>query len=252
MKLRRQNIRGKPYKDLVVTTSWDDGQKIDLKLAELLTKYGIKGTFYITKYLHEPFPLEKQDAIEIDREHEIGAHTLNHVELTNIPISEAKREIEGSKAYLEELVGHDIKMFCYPWGRYNGDIKRIVKDAGFIGARTCNHGDFGMPSDPYEWQITLHASNGSPRTTFRIWRKNHISIRSLIDWEIRAKLLFDLALEKGGIYHLWGHGSEFEAKNERDKLEKVLGYISNRDRVMYLTNGEVLEMLYENQHKNVK
>lgn len=243
MKLRRQNKREKAYKDLVVTTSWDDGQKIDLKLAELLTKYGVKGTFYITKSYYDPLPLEKQDVLGIDQKHEIGAHTLNHVDLINIPISEAKREIEGSKAYIEELVDHDIKMFCYPWGRYNDNIKKIVKDAGFIGARTCNHGDFGMPSDPYEWQITLHASNGSPRTTFRIWRKNRISIRAPIDWEIRAKLLFDLALEKGGIFHLWGHGSEFEAKNEWDKLEKVLRYISNKEGVKYATNGEVLEGL---------
>lgn len=237
MKTLAQN-KGKKHKDLIVTTSWDDGQKIDLKLAELLTKYNVKGTFYITKSYRNP--LEKRDVIKIDIEHEIGAHTLNHIDLTKVFISEAKREIEESKAYIEEMVGHDVDMFCYPLGRYNEEIKKIVKEAGFIGARTCNHGNFGMPDDPYKWQITLHASNGSPLMTFRIWRINRLSTRSLIDWEIRAKELFDLALECGGVYHLWGHGSEFEKKDEWDKLERVFGYLSSRGGVRYMTNGEIL------------
>ena len=247
MKPHRQNKGEKSYKNLVVTTSWDDGQKTDLKLSKLLRKYGIKGTFYITPSYRDP--LEKQDVIEIDKGHEIGAHTLNHVDLTAIPISEAKREIEGSKEYIEELIGHEIKMFCYPYGRYNEDIKRVLKDAGFIGARTCNHGDFSMLNDPYEWQITLHASNGSPRMTFTIWRINHLSVRSLIDWEIRANELFDLALEKGGVYHLWGHGYEYEERTEWDKLECVLEYISNRDGVRYMTNGEVMEKQDEEKRR---
>ena len=239
----RANKRKKSYTDLVVTTSWDDGQKIDLKLAELLMRYGIKGTFYITKSYQ--YPLKKDEVLKIAEKHEIGAHTLNHIALTKVPISGAKREIEKSKAYVEEIVCHDIDMFCYPFGRYNNKIKKIVESAGFVGARTCNHGDFGMPKDPYEWQITLHASNGSPRMTFKIWRNNRISVRSLIDWEIRAKELFDLALEKGGVYHLWGHGYEYEKRNEWDKLERVFKYISNREGVKYMTNGEVVEELYE-------
>ena len=243
MKTVAQNKGTKEFKDLVVTTSWDDGQKIDLKLAELLTKYNVKGTFYITKSYRDP--LEKRDVIKIDIEHEIGAHTLNHIDLTKVFISEAKREIKESKAYIEEMVGHDVDMFCYPLGRYNEEIKRVVKDAGFIGARTCNHCDFDMPNDPYEWQITLHASNGSPRLTFKIWRINHLSIRSLMDWEIRAKQLFDFALKKGGVYHLWGHAWEFEKKNEWDKLERVLKYLSNREEVKYVPNGAVMERINE-------
>lgn len=222
---------------LIVTTSWDDGQKGDIKLAELLTKYGIKGTFYITKSYRDP--LEKLDVAEIDREHEIGAHTLNHVDLTKVSLLEAEREIKGSKAYIEELIGHDIKMFCYPYGRYNKGVQSVVEDAGFIGARTCNHGNFNIPNNPYEWQITLHASNGSPRMTLKIWRKSGISIRSLLDWGIRAKLLFDLALEKGGIYHICGHPWEIDKHHEWPKLEKVLNYLSNKEGVQYITNGEI-------------
>ena len=246
MKPHWQNEREKSYKNLVVTTSWDDGSVSDIKISDLLEKYSLQATFYITKsYRYIERPLTIEEIIELGKKHEIGAHTLTHPDLDKISIESAKDEILGSMEYLENLLDCDVKMFCYPNGRYNGEIKKIVKDAGFIGARTCSHGDFGMPNDPYEWQITLHASKGSPLTTFKIWKTNRLSVKSLMDWEIRAKLLFDLALEKGGIYHLWGHAGEIEEKNDWDKLERVFKYVSNRDGVRYATNGKVLEGLYE-------
>jgi peptidoglycan/xylan/chitin deacetylase (PgdA/CDA1 family) len=224
---------------LIVTTSYDDGSELDLKLAELLDKYGIKGTFYIPKsYLDNP--LQREDIIAIDQKFEIGAHTLNHVDLTAISLEEAKKEIVGSKTYLEDLLGHNISMFCYPKGHYNGNIKRLVRTSGFMAARTCIPGSFNPPEDPYEWPISLAASNSSPRMTLKIWRRSGISIRSLLDWEIRAKLLFDLALKKGGIYHIWGHSWVIEKHRQWFKLERVLSYLSNQEGVLYMTNGEAI------------
>ena len=104
-----------------VTTSWDDGSIFDLKIAELLNKYGVKGTFYIPKVLFA-HPLDKHDILSLDKQFEVGAHTLNHVDLTRASLSEAKMEIEGSKAYLEDLLGHNVPMFCYPSGKFNQDI----------------------------------------------------------------------------------------------------------------------------------
>jgi peptidoglycan/xylan/chitin deacetylase (PgdA/CDA1 family) len=222
---------------VIVTTSWDDGHKYDLIMNKLLNKYNIKGTFYATKqYLK---PLDKNDLKIIDLNHEIGAHTLTHPDLISIPLETATEEIKGSKEYLEQILGHQIPMFCYPYGRYNDTIKQKIKSSGFIAARTCNCGDFSFPKDPYEWQTTLHASNGSPLMAFTIWRKNQIPIKSLFDWEIRAKMLFDHALDTGGIYHMWGHSIEFEKKSEWGKLERVLDYISNRKNVIYATNGQI-------------
>jgi peptidoglycan/xylan/chitin deacetylase (PgdA/CDA1 family) len=227
--------------NLTVTTSWDDGHKLDLRMAGLLTKYGLRGTFYITKYYLEP--LERWDVVELSREHEIGAHTLNHVNLTNVSLLKARDEIAGSKGYLEYLLGHSPVMFCYPYGEYNKSVKQIVRRCGFSGARTCRHGGFGPPRDPHEWQITLHASNGSPLTTLRMWGKCHLSLSSLGDWETRAKLLFDMALERGGVYHLWGHSWEIDKNGEWDKLERVFGYISRVRDVRFMTNGEIFASL---------
>jgi peptidoglycan/xylan/chitin deacetylase (PgdA/CDA1 family) len=229
---------------LIVTTSWDDGSILDLKLGELLTKYGIKGTFYIPRFSKRITPMQKIDLLELSAKHEIGAHTLNHAHLTLIPPSEAKTEIEGSKSYLEDITGKKINMFCYPFGEFNGDTKQIIKAAGFIGARTVRFNGLKNIPDPYEFGITTAASNHQSDESGEIAKYSQaVSIKSLSDWEVKAKILFDLALEEGGIWHLWGHSWEIGDHNDWDKLERVLNYISHRPGVIYTSNGETLDIV---------
>ena len=221
-------------------TSWDDGTITDLKLAELLEKYGIKATFYLPKFIDNS--LQRKDIIAIDQKFEIGAHTLSQPDLTKVSLSEAKKEIKDSKEYLEELLGHSVAMFCYPYGTHNKDVREIARSSGFIAARTAEPGGLDLPKDPYKWHITLFASNNSPLMALKIWWRFHLwKPGALLDWENRAKSLFDLALEKGGIYHIYGHSAEFGRTNEWDKLERMFKYISNRDGVKYMTNGEIFE-----------
>ena len=95
---------------LIVTTSWDDGQRIDLKLAKLLDKYNLKGTFYVTKSYRNP--LTQQDLLYLEKcHHELGAHTLNHVKLTRVSKAMAYRQCIESKIYLEKIIGHKVNMF---------------------------------------------------------------------------------------------------------------------------------------------
>ncbi len=230
---------------LIVTTSWDDGSILDLKLGELLTKYGIKGTFYIPCSSKRITPMQKVDLTALAAGHEIGAHTVSHAHLTLIRPSEAKTEIEGSKIYLEDITGKKIKMFCYPFGEFNGDIKQIVKAAGFIGARTVKFNGLKNIPDPYEFGITTAASNHQSDESGEIARYSQaVSIKSLSDWEIKAKVLFDLAIAEGGIWHLWGHSWEIDDHNDWDKLERVLNYISHRPGVIYASNGETIDTVY--------
>ena len=88
---------------LVVTTSWDDGHSLDMRLADVLDKYGIRGTFYVAKsYMNSR--LTDSEIVELSERHEVGAHTLTHPALPKIPIQEAAKEIRGSKLWLEDLL----------------------------------------------------------------------------------------------------------------------------------------------------
>jgi len=69
---------------------------------------------------------------------DFGAHTLNHLKLTEISDSEAEYQIINSKCNLENILGKQIKSFSYPHGIYNKNIIEIVKYAGFKNAVSCN------------------------------------------------------------------------------------------------------------------
>ena len=223
---------------LIVTTSWDDGSVFDLKIAELLAKYGVRGTFYVPKSLFA-HPLSPGDIREIDKHLEVGSHTLHHVDLTRVPPERAEAEIVGSRAYLEDLLGHPVAMLSYPDGKHSRGVAEMVRRAGFVAARTCVSCGFQTPRDRYRWGVTMLACDGSPLLAARGWLKSPFPLRGLRDWEARARYLWDRALKAGGVYHIYGHAMNLELDNHWDRLERVLAYISGRQGVRYLTNGEL-------------
>jgi len=59
---------------------------------------------------------------------EIGSHTLDHENLTKITSKEKISQICESKKILEQKIAIDIKSFSYPYGRYDDESIKIVKD----------------------------------------------------------------------------------------------------------------------------
>jgi len=225
----------------IVTTSWDDCQQFDEKLSSLLLDFGIKAAFYIAKSWEGR--LVNTDLIrELDKNFEIGAHTISHPTLTSIDLRCAFEEIKNSKEWLEELVNHEIEMFSYPKGKYNNEIVKLVERAGFKGARTLDF-QIALPKNQFRLGVGSQASNGSPLIRLKASLNSKLSLKSLVDWRVNAKLLFDRMLERGGIWHLWGHSWEIEKNREWKTLEDVLAYVSNIKNVAYLTNGQIIKLI---------
>jgi peptidoglycan/xylan/chitin deacetylase (PgdA/CDA1 family) len=68
---------------------------------------------------------------------EVGAHTVTHPDLSSLPASLQRKEIEDSKAHLEHLLNRPVTSFAYPHGmpvNYTTETLAIVRDAGFIRA----------------------------------------------------------------------------------------------------------------------
>lgn len=239
-------------KQVIVTTSWDDGHKLDLRLAKLLRKYNIKGTFYVSpnnREFKKTDLLSDKEIIKLSKDFEIGAHTMTHPRLTKVSFEEAKKEIVDSKRYLEDLTKKEVKSFCYPGGDYNKKIKELVRQAGFIYARTVKQMATKYPKDLFQSDTSIHASPLSIRAVLgeiKYSLKGEIRILPLLftkDWEIMAKRIFDYALRNGGIYHLWGHSWALEKCGQWDKLEMVLDYINNKENIKYVNNSDILRLL---------
>ena len=70
---------------------------------------------------------------------EVGAHTITHPPLSRLSADERRKEIAGSKAFLEEVLGRPVTSFAYPYGDVGGS-RRQVSEAGFHSACTTRAG----------------------------------------------------------------------------------------------------------------
>ncbi len=232
----------------IVTTSWDDGHELDLRLADMLSERGLRGTFYCAPRNRER-PAISSDALRrLAEGFEIGAHSLTHRNLLTLPERRMRSEIADGRSELEQVIGRPVEMFCYPKGRYSPQVRQAVAECGFLGARTTRMFLSGLPRDPYLMPTTIVAR---PYPCY-VWALHCARSRSLDglrvllgsgcggSWRMLADALFDHTLAHGGVWHLWGHSWEIERYGMWDEVRAVLDAVAGRDDVDYLTNAEVV------------
>jgi peptidoglycan/xylan/chitin deacetylase (PgdA/CDA1 family) len=237
-------------KSLQFTTSWDDGTIHDLRLAELLTKYNLPATFYIAQK-HEYGYLREKDIAELGRHFEIGAHTLNHVVLSSANKELVSAEIQGSKSWIEQVTGRHCQMFCFPRGKFLKQHLDVVKNAGFMGARTvelmslrCPALVAGIRLMPTTLQCYPHTYSGYLRNIISRRKlrniRTYLQVASLTSWTSQARSLLSRARRDGGVFHLWGHAWEIERHGLWLQLEEVFRAAAEyRSEAKYVTNGKL-------------
>ena len=114
----------------LIVLTFDDGDKSIYDLAfPVLQKYGYPGVnFMPTGYIDKWGTMMTLNQVK-DLESagwETGGHTINHVNLTTIPIDSARKEIKGNYDYLVE---HGLKHSCFalPAGHSNDSTTAIIK-----------------------------------------------------------------------------------------------------------------------------
>ncbi len=235
----------------IVTTSWDDGHPLDLKLAEMLGKYDIAATFYIPIERVKRGCMNPDEIREIGESFDIGGHTYHHVDLTRVSIKEAGKEIVESKGRLEEITGRESLSFCYPRGRFSDEVINIVEQAGFIGARTVRSLTRGI-KDPFRMGTMVHAADwwfapyikhslaSRDLRLFGFMLKNNLFFKG---WDRIAIETLSFVIKNGGIWHLWGHSWEIDSNNDWGRLEEVLrrvGALSKQ--AIKVNNSQLLRM----------
>lgn len=85
----------------------------------------------------------------IDAGWELAAHTIHHLDLTELDASQLREEVAGSRAMLRREYGVPVDDFCYPAGRFDPTVIAAVKTAGYVGATTEIPG-YASRDKPYE------------------------------------------------------------------------------------------------------
>jgi peptidoglycan/xylan/chitin deacetylase (PgdA/CDA1 family) len=145
--------------DCYMAVSFDDGLKCCLKAAETLEQFGARACFFVcpsivgetdatviqefcaTRLRCPPAEFLNWNDIEelVARGHEIGGHTMQHVNLSSVGIAAAEEEIGATHHTLSARRGVATH-FAWPYGRFE-DFSRTAAHAVFAaGFRSCASG----------------------------------------------------------------------------------------------------------------
>lgn len=222
-----------------ITFSYDDGVTQDIRLIELLNKYGLKSTFNLNSQLlsHRGilsrnglriahYKVHPQDVKEIYAGHEVAAHTLTHPLLTRCEDDKVIRQVEQDRLNLSELVGYEVVGMAYPGGGVNNDERvadLIKKNTGIRYSRTI------VTTNSFDPQDDLYRFNP---TAF------HLDFETLMQL---GREFLALKPDTPKLFYIWGHSYEMDyGADYWVKLEEFFKLISNKEDIFYGTNREVL------------
>jgi peptidoglycan/xylan/chitin deacetylase (PgdA/CDA1 family) len=135
-----------PPKPIVI--SFDDGYRPQFTFAlPTLRKHGWAGVLNLKAAGSELY--ESNVKAMIAAGWELAAHTIHHLDLTELGPEELKEEVAGSRKILQEEFNVPVNNFCYPAGKFDETVIKAVEEAGYTGATTEISG-FAEKEKPYE------------------------------------------------------------------------------------------------------
>jgi peptidoglycan/xylan/chitin deacetylase (PgdA/CDA1 family) len=112
---------------------------------------------------------------------EIGAHTVTHPILAEIPLGHARHEMDASRARLERITGAPVRLFAYPNGSprrdYFAEHAALARQLGFDAAVSTAWGAAGPGDDLYQiprftpwdradWRFGLRLAHNTMRSGY--------------------------------------------------------------------------------------
>ena len=224
-------------KKKAITFSYDDGVTQDIRLIELLNKYGLKCTFNLNSELLSKnniltrngqrishYKIHKEDVKCIYEGHEVAVHTLTHPNLTKCNDNEVIRQVETDRLKLSELVGYEIVGMAYPCGNNDDRVADNIKNnTGVKYSRTISSNNcFDVQKNLYRFNPTVY----------------HLEFEKMMQL---GREFIELKPEIPKVFYIWGHSFEMDyGVDYWVKLEEFFKLISNKDDIFYGTNKEVL------------
>ncbi|MBC7248979.1 MAG: polysaccharide deacetylase family protein [Anaerolineae bacterium] len=139
-----------PPKPVLIT--FDDGHyTFRTEAWPVLKAHGFRVTlFVLADYTAYPGYLSWGQIAELaDEGVVIGSHGLDHTALTKVDADEVLRQVQGSKALIEEHVEQPVTLLSYPYGAYSDTVISILAQAGYRAACTINPSFYQHRNDAY-------------------------------------------------------------------------------------------------------
>lgn len=227
------DLRYPGFRRKALTLSYDDGTVHDVRLVEILNRYGIKATFNLNS-IHftqrrpqktRAMTREEAAALFAGSGHEIAVHSFSHPFLEQLPRGNAAWELMQDRKTLEEMFGCIVRGMAYPMGTYNNEVVEAARLCGICYARTCKatHG-FDLPED---W-LRLHPTCRHNDPALMELCSRFLTLHEDRPWDPRPKL-----------FYLWGHSYEFSDDDNWELIEEFCARMADNPDIWYATNGEI-------------
>lgn len=215
-----------------VVQCWDDGVVTDIRLVEILRKYGAKATFNLNvgwygetrgqnRWIHDPaytewtfngFKVGKlgiHDLVEIYDGFEVASHCMQHEAAGYVPDEEFLKAAVDAKHWLEDAFQKDCPGFAWPGGRHTPSTGKLLRAAGFAYGRTVeNTADVTDCADTMFLKPNCHFMEGQPYGQKQFYQ------------------LYE-ASKKTGVFYFWGHSYEtMDYDKLWEQFEDKIRYIS--------------------------
>lgn len=224
-------------KKKAVTFSFDDGVTQDIRLVEILNKYGLKGTFNLNSgrlgckgELERNGRIVSHDKVQPNQVrslyagHEIAVHTVNHPTLVGLPEEQIIFEVEEDRKALEELCGYPIVGMAYPNGPNDDRVAKIIEE-----------------HSPIRYSRTVDSTHSFTPQKDKLLRYNP-TVYYIEDCfeEIVDKFLASQE-DAEQLLYIWGHAYEMDAEYiSWEKFERICQKLAGKEDIFYGTNKEVL------------
>lgn len=112
---------------LTFDAAW--GNEDTQKILDILKKYDVKVTFFMTGEWIEKYP-EDVKAIAAAG-HDLANHSENHKQMSELSKEESIEEIMLPHKKIKELTGKEMNLFRAPYGDYNNTLVGAARDCGY-------------------------------------------------------------------------------------------------------------------------
>ncbi|KPU42212.1 peptidoglycan-N-acetylglucosamine deacetylase [Oxobacter pfennigii] len=135
-----------PDKRVALTFNVAWGAEYTQEVIDILKRYNIKATFFLTGAWISKYPDEAEYIYKYG--HDIGNHTTTNVALTNLSKSSIIKEIKDTEDRILKVTGIKTSLLRVPYGEYN---ERVILTANELGYNTIQ-----WDVDSFDWTGILH------------------------------------------------------------------------------------------------
>ncbi len=138
-----------------VALTFDDATSDHRQIAQALTERGVPGTFFIPAgHIGTCGHLDAGAVREmVAGGHAIGSHGWSHQRLDRVAEADLGREIDSSRAFLEDLTGRPVTIFAPAGGIGIRSLPARLRAAGYTASRSTRWGIHRGPADC--WHIPV-------------------------------------------------------------------------------------------------